>query len=65
MPKREGRNTQLYAGFFAALMALGTMAASGAQQTQKTASTIQELLDADQKDRQGAMSLTKCWRPER
>lgn len=58
MQKLERRNTQLYAGFFMVLMILGTMAAFAAQQTKKAAPTIKELLDADQADRRGAMSLS-------
>lgn len=60
MQKLQPNALQLCAGFFLVLTILGTMAALGAQQAQKTAPTIKELLDADQKDRQGAMSLTQA-----
>lgn len=60
MHKLERRNRQLCAGFFLLLMTLGTMAVLGAQKAQKTAPTINKLLDADQKDRQGAMSLSQA-----
>lgn len=53
-------NRHLWAGLFLVLMALGTVAALDAQQAKKTAPTIKELLDADQKDRQRAMSMSEA-----
>lgn len=61
MQKLKRRHQQLCAGFFLLLTAaLGTMATLGAQQGKKTAPTIKELLDADQADRRGAMSLSQA-----
>jgi len=61
MQRPTWRTWQLWAGFFLVFTAaVGTIAALGAKQAKKTAPTIKELLDADQKDRQGAMSLSEA-----
>ncbi|HKF52051.1 MAG TPA: hypothetical protein VKB26_07040 [Candidatus Acidoferrales bacterium] len=60
MQTLKRRAWQVMAGLLLVLTAFGTMAALGRQQAPKAAPTIKELLDADQKDRQGAMSLSQA-----